>query len=241
VITAAALCPAPPLLVRGLTGAAEVLPDLRRACLDAIAELATSEPYVIAVVGTADRTGRWDASAALDLHALAPGSGYLATGRSAPAGRPTAGATGLPLTLGVGAWLLGASGYRGERILHGLGQDASVAQCADAGATIGAARERVALLVMADGSARRTRQAPGYFDERCESFDAEVERAIREGDLGALLRIDSELARELMATGRPAWQALAGAMEGLQVASEVRFCDDPFGVAYLVASFRLVP
>jgi hypothetical protein len=43
-----------------------------------------------------------------------------------------------------------------------------------------------------------------------------------------------------MVTGRPAWQVLAGAMpdgaamDGALV-TQVLYCDDPFGVAYLVA------
>ncbi len=38
-ITSAALCPWPPLLVRELTGADPVLPELRAACAEAVAEL----------------------------------------------------------------------------------------------------------------------------------------------------------------------------------------------------------
>ena len=42
-----------------------------------------------------------------------------------------------------------------------------------------------------------------------------------------------------MATGRPAWQVLAGAVNGLRPASVIRYDDDPFGVAYLVASLTV--
>jgi len=62
---------------------------------------------------------------------------------------------------------------------------------------------------------------------------------VRGGDLGALLSVDAGLARELMATGRAAWQVLAGAMDGLRPAATVRYRDDPFGVAYLVASLEV--
>jgi aromatic ring-opening dioxygenase LigB subunit len=97
----------------------------------------------------------------------------------------------------------------------------------------------VALLVMAEGSARRSRKAPGYLDERSAAFDAEVGRAILDGDLRALLALDAGLARELMATGRPAWQVLAGAANGGHPDSLIRYDDDPFGVAYLVASLTV--
>jgi hypothetical protein len=39
-----------------------------------------------------------------------------------------------------------------------------------------------------------------------------------------------------MATGRAAWQVLAGAFAGARPATEIRYADDPFGVAYLVAT-----
>ena len=48
--------------------------------------------------------------------------------------------------------------------------------------------------------------------------------------------LDQALARDLMATGRPAWQTLAGAMRDLAPAVEVLYAGDPFGVAYLVAT-----
>jgi hypothetical protein len=95
------------------------------------------------------------------------------------------------------------------------------------------------MLVMADGSARRGLRAPGYLDERSTGFDAAVENAVRAGQLEALLDIDPVLGRDLMATGRPAWQVLAGALAGRKVSSEIRYRDDPFGVAYLVASLRV--
>jgi hypothetical protein len=96
----------------------------------------------------------------------------------------------------------------------------------------------VGLLAMGDGSARRSRRAPGQLDERAAGFDAEAERALRRGDLDALLAISPALARELLAGGRPVWQVLAGAMRpaGPAVpAAEILYADAPFGVAYTVA------
>ena len=65
---------------------------------------------------------------------------------------------------------------------------------------------------MGDGSARRSASAPGYLDERAAPFDAAVEQAVRDGDLPALAALDPDLARDLLAAGRPAWQVLAGAL-----------------------------
>ena len=59
-IIAAALCPAPPLLIRELTGADPAAPELRSACLDAVTELTAAAPDGIAVVGAAEETTQWD-------------------------------------------------------------------------------------------------------------------------------------------------------------------------------------
>jgi hypothetical protein len=227
-IIAAALCPSPPLLICGLTGKAAVLPELRAACELAAAELVAADPDVVAVVGPGVQTMIVDAAARLDMAAFAPGIGVA-----------THPGSGLPMSLGIGSWLLDQAGYAGERLLQSVGHREPVQRCARLGADLAAAPAKTALLVLADGSACRNPKAPGYFDERSAGFDAEVERAVRAGDLGALLAIDAELASELMATGRPAWQVLAGALKGDRLTTEIRYCDDPFGVAYLVASLRV--
>lgn len=242
-ISAAALCPAPPLLAPELAGADPVLPELRQACQDAVTALLAGAPDLVAVVGAAAQTRSWDPGADLDLSAYAPALGPRGAGGEAgrgrgsgTGGRGSGSGPSLPLPLGLGSRLLDQAGYAGRRELHSIGEREQAAACAALGARIAAAGERVALLVMADGSARRGLKAPGYLDPRSIPFDAEVEKAVRAGDMPALLALDAGLAEELMATGRPAWQVLAGAMTGPHPASQVRYCDDPFGVAYLVAS-----
>ena len=230
-IAAAALCPSPPLLCPQLTGRRPVLPELRAACAEVVGRLLGQGPDVVVVVGPGAATGTWDAGSALDLSALAPG---IAEG-----GRGTAiadgGRSGVPLAVGLGAMLLDQAGYRGPRHLQAVGRDEPAGACAKLGAELAGSGARTALLVMGDGSARRTLKAPGYLDPRAAGFDSGVERAIRAGDLAALLELDQALARDLMATGRPAWQVLAGALPAPAPATEVLYCDDPFGVAYLVA------
>jgi hypothetical protein len=237
-ITAAAVCPAPPLLARELTGADPVVPELRKACQDAVAGLLRSRPEVIVVVGVGEQTRTWDDTARFDLSGFAPGIGGAARDGQGPracaaeaSGRPS-----LPLPLGLGARLLDQAGHAGPRVLQLVGEDEPAVRCAELGARIARSARRVALLAMGDGSARRGPKAPGYFDVRSGPFDAEVERAVRAGDLDALLALDTDLARELMATGRAAWQVLAGALRGTDPATEISYRDDPFGVAYLVAS-----
>jgi hypothetical protein len=255
VIVGAALCASPPLLHPALTGRAVVLPELRAACAEAVARLLRSGPELVVVVGPAPATGELDPEERFDPAAFAPGC--------AAAAPSSAGA--LPLGPGLGSMLLDEAGYGGPRRLLGVSSGESTEGCAALGADLAAGAARTALLVMGDGSARRSLKAPGHLDPRAEPFDAQVERAVRTGRLGGLLELDEALARDLMVTGRPAWQVLAGAMAdearsagagaggagaggagadgaGLTGAeadgalvTEVLYRDDPFGVAYLVA------
>jgi hypothetical protein len=96
---------------------------------------------------------------------------------------------------------------------------------------------RVALVVMGDGTARRSRAAPGYWDERAEGFDTAVLAALAAGDSAALAALDLELAAELLCAGAPAWVAAGGLLSGARMNAEVRYEEVPFGVQYLVASW----
>jgi hypothetical protein len=248
VITQATLCPWPPLLVRDLTGADPVLPELRAACAGAVAELLGDGPEEVAVVGPGTVTAPWPGHGRLNVAAF----GGLRTGSAGPGGPgpggPGPGGPGpgpgadrpvLPPAPGIGAYLLDQAGYGGKRLIWSVSAGEPVAGCRKLGADLAGRGARTALLVIGDGSARRGPRAPGHFDERAAAFDAAVERAVRAGDTGALLDVDPALARELMATGRPAWQVLAGALESAAPLSvAVRYAGDPFGVAYLVATLR---
>jgi len=257
VIVAAALCASPPLLHPALTGRAVVLPELRAACAEAVARLLRSGPELVVVVGPAAATADWDPSGRLDPAAFAPGVPGDGLAGDGVAGDDlagdSAGRSALPLSLGLGAMLLDQGGYRGPRRLLAVGADEPAGACAALGAELATGVTRTALLVMGDGSARRSLKAPGHLDPRAEPFDARVEQAVRAGRFGALLQLDEALARDLMVTGRPAWQVLAGALPdggtrpgggaarpgGTEVhgvpVTEVLYRDDPFGVAYLVA------
>jgi hypothetical protein len=222
VITAAAVCPAPPLLARELTGRAVVLPELREACAVAVARLLASEPATVLVVGAGAATATWDADDRLDLSAWAPGL-------------RTPGNPRLPLALGLGAMLLDEAGFTGRRILQAIGEAEPAAACLRLGASAAAPADVTAMLVMGDGSARCSPAAPGHFDERAAPFDLAAENALRDGDMAAVAAFDATLARDLMATGRAAWQVLAGALGERRPAGEILYADAPFGVCYLVA------
>ena len=91
------------------------------------------------------------------------------------------------------------------------------------------------VLVIANGSARRTEQAPGHLDERAEPFDETLRTALLAPDPSALREVDQSLAEELWADAA-ALPRLAEVVEaGVQV--EVRYDAAPYGVQYWVISY----
>lgn len=106
---------------------------------------------------------------------------------------------------------------------------------AEAGVELDLVPERpAALLVVGNGSARRTEKAPGHLDERAAAWDDALGDALRSGQVE---RLDLTLAEVLMADvdGLGTLREL-GVVEGR--AAEVDYADDPFGVMYWVMRWR---
>jgi hypothetical protein len=209
VIVGAASCPNPPLLLPGITGqpVAEV-EQLRAACLAALEQLLASEPDRIVLIG----------------------------GRSATesAGQEP----DKPLSVTVGRLLLAQAGAALPIEHLVVAEAASTADCLRLGASLAVAgRQRTGLLVMADGSARRSLKAPGYLDERATPYDAEIEKALAGGDPTRLATLEPVLAGELLVAGRAAWQVMAGAVGSQRFTARMHYSDAPFGVWYPVASW----
>lgn len=230
-LVAAAVCPHPPLLVPELAaGAAGELDALREACDAAVAALSAARPDRIVVVGAGPES--------VDF-------GQGGVGTFAPHGvnlsvRLGAGGVGdveerLPQSLTVAAWLLGRT--RVDVPVSGLvvASDADAAECLASGAALVSGDERIALLVMGDGTACRTEKAPGYLDARAEPYDAAVALALADADVLALASLDPELSDELWVAGRAAWQVLAGAADGAGLAGRLTYDEAPYGVGYFVA------
>ncbi|WP_329378532.1 class III extradiol dioxygenase subunit B-like domain-containing protein [Streptomyces sp. NBC_01351] len=233
-LVAAAVCPAPPLLVPEVAaGAAAELGDARTACSDALAVLAASRPDLLVVVGPADgdHGGPYPQGARGSFR----GFGVEA---DVQLGEGDEGPRLLPASLAVGAWLLHHARW-GAAPVEGLGvaEPLDTARCLRAGRELAARDERVALLVMGDGSAKRTLKAPGYLDGRAAAFDAAAARALAAADVAALAALDAELATELQAAGRAPWQVLAGAAEGAGLDGRLLYEDAPYGVGYFVAAW----
>lgn len=92
------------------------------------------------------------------------------------------------------------------------------------------------LLVVGDGTARRTEKAPGHLDPRAEGFDAQVVAAVEAGSPSALLALDPSLGAELLAAGVPVWRAVASVLDG-SFDVDVLYVGAPYGVGYVVATW----
>lgn len=80
--------------------------------------------------------------------------------------------------------------------------DASPADCPALGKELAAPPERLGLLVMADGAARRSEHSPVHLHPRAELFDTTVAEALGRADTDVPAAPDPELAAELQAAGR---------------------------------------
>nr|WP_225955370.1 hypothetical protein [Kibdelosporangium phytohabitans] len=139
----------------------------------------------------------------------------------------------LPLPVLIAGWLREQAGVRDVSIQL-VPPGATSEQCRALGGHLAdSSNDPIGLLVLGDGSPKHGERAPGRPDARAGEFDNTVQKALRDADAAALLALDPELAADLGAEGRPAWQVLAGLPgEWRCVTSELMV---PFGVAYHVA------
>ncbi|MGI9084112.1 MAG: class III extradiol dioxygenase subunit B-like domain-containing protein [Aeromicrobium sp.] len=212
-IVAVAVCPQPPALVPEVaSGAAGELDDVREAALASVSALVGVRPNRVVVVGTGSLSGQVDESAGGTM--AGHGVGVVAGGDDEV----------LPLSLTVGAWLLDRAGWRGPRTYT------TSAVPAD---------DRVALLVMADGSARRSLTAPGYLDDRAAAYDDTIAAALAAGDADVLASLDVDLGDDLLAAGPRALVVLGEMTKGAAVTARLRWDGAPFGVGYWVADWSI--
>ncbi len=231
-LVAAACCPHPPLLVPEVAVSSDPeLDRLRAACLAAVSTLVAAEPdRIVLVGGNTPVVGRSDHVGGLRPFGV----------RAGGAGAPYGDAQGATLSLTVGDWLLGQTGWTGERIRHLAVEPAGRPRAELPADPEG---QRSVLLCLADGSAKRSSASPGYLDDRAAPFDAAIATALRTGDAVALRTLDAELAAELWAGGVPAWRVLGACAARRSDAgsgtprAELSYDEAPFGVGYLVATW----
>jgi hypothetical protein len=142
----------------------------------------------------------------------------------------------LPLSLLIGTWLVEQSKAANlPRTAVTVAADETPAVCAELGQELAAGNDRVALLVMGDGSARRSEHSPVHLHPRAELFDSTVAAALDLADCVTLAALDPDLATDLHAAGRAPWQVLAGAAASADLQGALTYHAAPYGVGYLVA------
>jgi hypothetical protein len=246
-LTAAAVCPHPPLLIPGAAGAPGAgdaeLGRLRAACDQAVTALLAGPPDLIVVVGTDP-----DIAHAIQYPPDAKAS-LREFGVPFTAGGPPGGQDGspvLPLSLTIGKWLLSraAAGPGAPQAgWWGIAAGAATAECLDLGRQLAALAPRVAMLAMGDGPGRRARGVPGAADPEADRYDDQVAAALAGADPGALAALDPGQDGRLFVAGRAAWQVLAGAAGagGDRFDADLRYRGVPYEVTYVVASWRRRP
>jgi len=100
---------------------------------------------------------------------------------------------------------------------------------------------RVALLASGDLSHCLTRLAPAGYNPRGAEFDRELVRLLSVPDVQGIMQMDESLVQEAAECGYRSILMMLGALDGLEVEAEILSYEGPFGVGYLVASFRPGP
>ncbi|MCO1582223.1 class III extradiol dioxygenase subunit B-like domain-containing protein [Crossiella sp. SN42] len=230
-IARVAFAPHPPLLVPELvTGAATETEALRQACLRAARTLTeVAEDWLVIAV---DQAG----PATLGPASRGTFAGFgVELEVDLGAGEGPADPL-LPVPALVAGWLRAHAGARSAQVRL-LPPDLSPAECHEMGTRLADGPARTGLFVLADSSARLTPRSPVPPDERAPAFDAAISGALAGGDPAPLAALDPELAVELWAHGRAAYQVAAAATAGRDWRAELLYSDCPYGVGYHVATW----
>ena len=222
-LTDVVIVPGAPLLLPEYQGRTAAAPDLAAACVAAVRAAVATASHVVVV---------------------------HATDRDPRSTRP-------PIGLRVADHLRAASHLDFDVEHVSVPWDASTGECVATGRSLAvesgpatsvspasSGPPETTLLVVADGSARRTEKAPGHLDPRAAAVDDAIVASIRgaaQGGLEGLLDLDPALCAELLVAGRAPLQVLAGAVSPrpgeLSAAWDLESLavSDPFGVLYVVA------
>lgn len=149
---------------------------------------------------------------------------------------PSTRSTKRSLGLRIAEHLLARAGWAGPVEEVVVPFDADSAMVAEAGRALASRAERILLLAVGDGSARRDEKAPGHFDPRAQAFDTALLSGLDRADARALIGLDAGLGAELLATGRAALQVMAHAvLGGPGLRRALLWSDAPYGVLYALS------
>jgi hypothetical protein len=248
-LIAAAMCPHPMTLIPEVAGKTGEWERLRAACTEAVRQLhvpfwylvgkavpAADAPQLIVIIGGDEATKSFDPAAAYG--SLLPNGVLWRYGF----GQEHPEAQALPLSLTLGDWLLfksriGDTGIAlADIAFQTIDFDASPQECAALGRDLAGRAERVAMLVMGEGSTCMTVTARRDQGDQAKRCDDKVIQALEHADVEALAGLPATPFASL-ATGRAAWLVLAGAAEGHRFQGQLHWDEELDGLRYFVASW----
>ena len=228
-IVSAALVPAAPVIVPGLSGHTMPAPEVRSAALDAIQRMIDAGVDEVIVLAEADRDGLFDSTAPWGLHRI----GGLHPFSEAGAVFDQL----LTQPLAIGASMLRDAGWTATTSFHALERTMSADAAAEVGRGLGATPRSVGLLLLGNGSACCTEKAPGSFHPQAETFNATLLTVIRQGDRAAMMELSAHDTADQLSDVRVPLQVFAGATSGHRFLGSITFADDFAGVHYICATF----
>jgi hypothetical protein len=264
VIVAVAVCPGAPLLVSGLApGLATIAQRLIDACTAAVGSLRGAERILLLTSGPRARDrgagarrpslrhppGTLVSTAPLTDSRLVAGYSSVLAGAAPLAASTTTVPTPPGVGVIVGAALLDAAGVTAPTTaveladVGGPGESPPVTgtDLAFLRGVIGGPQDRVALLIIGEGTASRGPDSPGGGHADAQAFDALLAGALASGDpaaLDAAVTSGRQYASEMLWTSGPSLAALAALCADLPpTRAELPYDDAPFGVGYLVATW----
>ena len=104
--------------------------------------------------------------------------------------------------------------------------------------TISTMDRKVAIVASADMSHRLTQDAPAGYSPRGKVFDDKLVELVKNNDVKGILEFDPALADEAGQDALWSIAILLGALDGLNLAHELLSYEGPFGVGYMVVSFK---
>jgi len=232
-VVGAALVPAAPVLVPGLSGHTRTAPEVRAATLEAIQRMIDAGVDEVAVLAEADRAGLFDSDAPWGLHRIGGMHSVSEPGAGSAFDKP------LTVSLAIGASMLRDAGWTGPTSLHALERAMSADAAAELGRRLEAKGRSVGLLLLGNGSACCTEKAPGSFHPEAETFNATLLAMIRQGDRAAMMELSAHDTADQLSDVRVPLQVFAGATAGHRFLSSITFADDFAGVYYICATLLL--
>ena len=228
-IVSAALVPAAPVIVPGLSGHTMPAPEVRSAALDAIQRMIDAGVEEVIVLAEADRDGLFDSTAPWGLHRI----GGLHPFSEAGAVFDQL----LTMPLAIGASMLRDAGWTGTTYFHALERTISAEAAAEVGRGLGTTKRSVGLLLLGNGSACCTEKAPGSFHPQANEFNTSLVGMIRQGNRAAMMALPTQGAAEQLSDIRVPLQVFAGATPEHRLVSSIGFTGDFAGVYYICATF----